>query len=599
MLNSELNRGGAAIVQPDADYVRMEVARYGGLKKALLRGEITFETTSSLMRTRVPTLTAVETAEIERQTRSIIVEELRHGSGTAVVFNNQRLIVHTMEFGTGETPKHILKSIAAAAKAGEFGGGTLDSDAAYEIYLMPLGTYGAISMLAYKRGVALGEIRTNTAGKIASRLGIKREFEIAYRPKQRPPLEDLIDTAKAHRWSSREIARALDRLAAQLLWFGELRSQLDAPNQQQEADPRSAKEALPDAAERCDEICVRIFSLGALLIDRKEHWLLTGCERDAARRCGTLDLRKYEFLSERTLVGWTRYMAEMINPEARKFGSSPVRSDQEVFSSIRNIKELQTQEASSARGSESGNTVVCTVFDGNGQSVAKCLFSPAEGRETILNRTVEALRPRLKPMSQRYNETYYEAYITSSACHGVAAARKEGSAIGFVSYNPKEDLICAELVDECGADFGYPLQDDIFLGENLIAGDVSAWSTRRVLHCLDRLMEEHWFIDAHGLMAPVDDVGAVLSRSHDASIRNELQRHARVSDRIWTRILALCDNLMTRGRLHLVSDCELDFALNCNDVEKPDHPGVSNYVIVFWDEILAQLEASRFIVSSV
>ena len=86
---------------------------------------------------------------------------------------------------------------------------------------------------------------------------------------------------------------------------------------------------------------------------------------------------------------------------------------------------------------------------------------------------------------------------------------------------------------------------------------------------------------------------ADMAARSDARIQDTIQEHARLTDANSTRIFALCSALQLRRKLHLASESELDFALNCTDIEPSHHPGLPNWLTEQWDGLLDKLTMDR------
>lgn len=256
---------------------------------------------------------------------------------------------------------------------------------------------------------------------------------------------------------------------------------------------------------------------------------------------------------------------------------------------------------SSALGSSTQNNedpftfLTAVVLNGSRQIVTTHTFDVGETHESIVDCMVKYIGYEFMPMPERYNSKYFEVFLVSGASpEDAIQTRGQGVQIGFIEYDTLTRIATSNVGVICGGEFDYPLREDVFLGENFDTANVTEWSTRKITRTLDRLMQEHAFVDQQGLMAPFDDFGFNFASSDDALVRDQLQRRARVSDRIWTRILALCSALMLRGELGLTNEYELDFATNCTDVYPAVHVGLPDWLSARWDETLDELRVYAF-----
>jgi hypothetical protein len=199
--------------------------------------------------------------------------------------------------------------------------------------------------------------------------------------------------------------------------------------------------------------------------------------------------------------------------------------------------------ATSGDGSISDPTMLSVVaIDGERRVVKGASFSQEAAADTILAAMGMVLCQDIAIQPVRYNDRAFEVYAMQYASgHWTASEiREHAKPLGIVTLDSLTGEIRLTRGIDVDINYPYAFEEDRYLIETLDVSDVAEWSTRRILRTLDRLVNEHLWIDELGLMAPFEDYEGDVASLSDARIKDTIQKHARLTDAISTRIFALC-----------------------------------------------------------
>ena len=598
------------------------------LSTALERGVVLFDAGSRSLTEAVPSLRDIETAEVERFMKRLVEERIDGQPASVALLDQERTVLHVFSFPQ-RCERHDMLDRVADWIARQCQAGNDEAILEFESYILPREISSNQPILLRKRGYPLGTVEIHAkSGVTRSSLGITKDFAPDYGVDDEPGPRISMDLGDVSHWPLRRMIRALDLLVTEITLLGEAGDEDTMPQAQcgVDADGSLSMIGRPSYTEQRSALCARIRCLCAAISLRGEAGLLgIGDLKFAAKPLARNYHRELpDWLIDnwssvdRELSNFYRHLAaasrdhDEIKPDALDFDGSGSGSVLVEASQATGLATLRDPRASigdinipmaetsvpptSGEGSTSGmNMWNVIAMDGARRLVKTASFSQEATPDTILAAMGMVLCQDIAIQPVRYYDRAFEVYAMpyASGHWTTSEIREHAKPLGIVTLESLTGEFRMTRGIDVDINYPYAFQEDRYLIETLDVSDVAEWSTRRILRTLDRLVNEHLWIDELGLLAPFEDYEADVASLSDARIKDIIQKHARLTDAISTRIFALCAALQLRRKPHLASGSELDFALNCTDIDPSYHPGLPVWLTEQWDGLLEKLAPYR------